>query len=128
MTPHAPLMPWTEMAPQGSSTLATWSKNQTPKQTRNPATRPMMAAAQGATKAQGAVIATSPASIPLHDMEISGLPYLALVYAIAVTNPKQAAIKVLTATVEIRRSVAPSVEPGLNPIQPNSRIMVPMTT
>jgi hypothetical protein len=27
---------------------------------------------------------------------------------------------VLTATTEIRRSVAPSVEPGLNPIQPNT--------
>src|SRR5262249_45818851 len=34
----------------------------------------------------------------------------------------------LTATTEIRRSVAPNVEPGLNPIQPNSRMNVPVTT
>ena len=43
-------------------------------------------------------------------------------------NPKQADNSVLTATTEIRRSVAPSVEPGLKPIHPNSRIIVPTTT
>jgi hypothetical protein len=34
----------------------------------------------------------------------------------------------LIATTEIRRSVAPRVEPGLKPIQPNKRMKVPMTT
>src|SRR5262245_593639 len=89
---------------------------------------PMTEAAQGATKAQGAVMATRPASIPLQDMEMSGLPYRALVHAMAATKPKHADRSVLTATIEIRRSVAPRVEPGLKPIQPNNRIIVPMTT
>ena len=44
------------------------------------------------------------------------------------TNPKQADRRVFTATTEIRRSVAPNVEPGLKPIQPNTRISVPTTT
>src|SRR5205823_8125633 len=78
-TPHAPHTPWTEMAPQGSSTWATWSKNHTPKQTRKPAMRPMTDAAHGATKAHGAVIATRPANMPLQDIDMSGFPYLALV-------------------------------------------------
>ena len=39
----------------------------------------MTTAAHGATNAHGAVIATSPASMPLHDIEMSGLPYFALV-------------------------------------------------
>ena len=59
---------------------------------------------------------------------MSGLPYFAFVYAMAATKPKQADSNVLTATIEMRRSVAPNVEPGLKPIQPNSRIMVPITT
>ena len=40
---------------------------------------PMITAAHGATNAHGRVIATRPASMPLHDIEMSGLPYLALV-------------------------------------------------
>ncbi len=39
----------------------------------------MTDAAHGATKAQGAVMATSPASIPLQAMEMSGLPHFAFV-------------------------------------------------
>ena len=73
------MTPWTEMAPQGSSTWATWSKNHTPKHTSSPATIPITLAAQGATKARGAVIATSPASIPLQAMEMSGFPQAELV-------------------------------------------------
>ena len=38
--------------------------------------RPITQAAHGATNAHGAVIATRPASMPLHDIEMSGLPYL----------------------------------------------------
>ena len=89
---------------------------------------PMMMAAHGATKAQGAVIATSPASMPLHDIEMSGLPYFAFVMPIAITKPTHAASNVLTATSPIRRSVAPSVEPGLKPIHPNTKTSVPITT
>src|SRR5690242_9905907 len=113
------------MAPQGSSTLAMWSKNHTPAQTRNPAISPMSAAAHGDTKADGAVIATSPASIPLHDIEMSGLPYLNPVNAMAAAAPNTDAVSVLTMITAMRRSLAPSVDPGLKPIQPNRRMNVP---
>ena len=88
----------------------------------------MTMAAHGATNAHDAVIATSPASMPLHDIEMSGFPYLTWVTIIETTNPTHAASSVFTATRPIRRSVAPSVEPGLNPIQPNTRTRVPTTT
>jgi len=88
----------------------------------------MITAAHGATKAHGAVIATRPASIPLHDIEMSGLPYLAFVVPMAITNPAHAARSVLTATRPMRRSVAPRVEPGLNPIHPKISTSVPITT
>ena len=127
-TPHSPHTPCTLTAPHGSSTFATWSKNHTPTQTRTPATDPIRTAAQGATKAHGAVMATHPASIPLHAIEMSGLPYRRCVYSMAAAAPKHAARMVFTATTLIRRSVAPRVDPGLNPIHPNSRMNVPITT
>src|SRR6476659_3139243 len=89
---------------------------------------PMTTEAHGATNAHGAVIATSPASMPLHVIDISGLPHFALVHAIAITAPADAASNVLTAMIEMRRSVAPNVEPGLKPIHPKVRTSVPMTT
>src|SRR4051812_19963407 len=89
---------------------------------------PIRAAAHGATNAHPAVIATHPASIPLHDIEMSGLPHFAFVQIMADSAPKQEAVSVFTATTAIRRSVAPSVEPGLNPIHPNNRMNVPTTT
>src|SRR6185295_17628039 len=42
--------------------------------------------------------------------------------------PATAARLVFTATIEMRRSVAPRVDPGLKPIQPNRRMNVPVTT
>src|SRR5438270_14045530 len=110
MMPQAPLTPCTEIAPHGSSTWATWSKNHTPAQTRTPAMAPMIEAAHGATKAQGAVIATKPANIPLQLMETPGLPYLYAVHPMANTNPKQADRMVVTTKTEIRRPVAPNVD------------------
>src|SRR5580704_13396431 len=126
--PNHPQYPCTETAPQGSSTFSTRSLNSTPPQTRQPANKPMMTDEVGDTNAQGAVIATSPASIPLHAMVISGLPNRKYQMSIAAAEPATAARFVFTATTEIRKSVAPSVEPGLNPIQPNSRMNVPVTT
>src|SRR5690348_16231188 len=102
----------------------TLSLNSTPTQTTTPARRPMIIAEDGPTKAQGAVIATRPASIPLQAIEMSGLPNLKYQKIIAEVAPAIAARLVLIATTEIRRSVAPSVEPGLKPIQPNSRMKV----
>ena len=89
---------------------------------------PMSVAAHGAMNAQGAVTATSPASIPLHVMEMSGLPHLAFVQAIAATAPAEADNSVFTAMSAMRRSVAPNVEPGLKPIQPKVSTSVPITT
>src|ERR1700693_3545058 len=104
------------MAPQGSSTLITLSLKSTPTHTRTPARIPITTAEVGDTKAQGAVIATSPANIPLHAMVMSGLPKRKYQNTIADAAPATAARFVFTATTEIRRSVAPRVEPGLKPI------------
>ena len=88
----------------------------------------MIVADVGDTKAHGAVIATNPASIPLQAMVISGLPNMKYHSSIAAAEPATAARLVFTATTEMRRSVAPRVEPGLNPIQPKSKMNVPETT
>src|ERR1019366_1623967 len=126
--PRMPQNPWTEMAPQGSSILVTRSLNSTPPQTTAPASTPMIMAEVGPTKAHGAVMATNPASMPLHAMVTSGLPNMRYQISMAVADPATAARLVLTATTAIRKSVAPSVDPGLKPIQPNSRMKVPVTT
>src|SRR5579871_3899105 len=126
--PSHPQYPCTEIAPQGSSTLSTRSLKRTPPHTRRPARAPMTTEEVGDTKAQGAVMATSPASIPLHAMVISGLPKRKYHKTIAAAEPATAARFVFTATTEIRRSVAPRVEPGLNPIHPKSKRNVPVTT
>ena len=62
------------MAPTGSS-IFTRSKKLTLQMTSTPATAPMMKALTGDTKAQGAVMATRPASMLLHIMLGSGLPW-----------------------------------------------------
>src|SRR5580698_837169 len=100
--PNQPHKPWTDMAPQGSSILATRSKKRTPPHTKAPASTPMMTADVGDTKAHGAVIATSPASIPLQAIVISGLPKSAYHKSIATADPATAARFVLTATTDIR--------------------------
>src|SRR5438067_13078628 len=115
------------MAPHGSSTLIL-SLNNTPTQTTQPAISPIRIAEDGPTNAQGAVIATRPASMPLHAIEISGAPNFRYQKQSALAAPAIAARLVLIATTDIRRSVAPRVEPGLNPIQPKSRMNVPVTT
>jgi hypothetical protein len=89
---------------------------------------PIITEEVGETKAQGAVIATKPANIPLQAIVMSGLPNKKYQISIAAADPATAAKFVLTATTEIRRSVAPRVDPGLNPIHPKSKINVPVTT
>src|ERR1700739_4806179 len=126
--PSHPQYPCTEIAPHGSSIFSTRSLNSTPPQTTAPARIPIITADVGPTNAHGAVIATSPASIPLQAIVMSGLPNSAYQMSIATADPATAARFVFTATTEIRRSVAPSVDPGLNPIHPNSRMNVPVTT
>src|SRR5208283_773664 len=126
--PNHPQYPCTEIAPQGSSILRNRSLRRTPPQTKHPASRPMTAAEVGDTKAHGAVIATKPASIPLQATVTSGLPNRKYHRSIAAAEPATAARLVFTATTEMRRSVAPRVEPGLNPIHPKSKMNVPVTT
>src|ERR1700746_9088 len=88
----------------------------------------MIVAEVGDTKAHGAVIATNPASIPLQAMVMSGLPNAKYQISIATAEPATAAKLVFTATTEMRRSVAPSGDPGLKPIHPKSNRNVPVTT
>src|SRR5580765_2450223 len=95
--PSHPQNPWTEIAPQGSSILVTRSLNRTPKQTTVPARMPMTTEEVGDTNAQGAVIATKPASIPLHAIVMSGLPNMKYQTTIAVAAPATAAKLVLIA-------------------------------
>src|SRR5271169_1904712 len=126
--PNHPQYPCTEIAPQGSSIFSTRSLKSTPRQTTTPAITPIITAEVGVTNAHGAVIATSPASMPLQAIVMSGLPNMKYHSSIAAADPATAARLVFTATTEIRKSVAPKVEPGLNPIHPNSKINVPLTT
>src|ERR1700730_3389117 len=126
--PSQPQKPCTDMAPQGSSILVTRSLKSTPPQTNAPARMPIITADVGDTNAHGAVIATRPASIPLQAMVTSGLPNRTYQRNIAAAEPATAARFVFTAITEMRRSVAPRVEPGLKPIHPNRRMKVPVTT
>src|SRR5262245_50760716 len=111
--PSQPQYPCTEMAPHGSSTWMTRSLNSTPQQTTMPARMPIRTAELALTKAQGAVMATRPASMPLQAIEMSGFPNRKYQKIMADAAPAQAARLVLIAITEMRRSVAPSVEPGL---------------
>ena len=70
-----PPTPCTAIAPTGSS-MPRRSMNTAASITRIAATKPMTAAAHGATNAHGAVIATRPASMPLTIIPGSGLPVL----------------------------------------------------
>src|SRR6266853_2059388 len=89
--PSQPQKPCTDIAPHGSSILVTLSLKSTPTQTTIPARTPMIEAEVGDTNAQGAVIATRPASMPLHAMVISGLPNFQYQNNIAVAEPVIAA-------------------------------------
>src|ERR1700730_19354775 len=89
---------------------------------------PMITDAVGDTNAHGAVMATRPASIPLQAMVISGFPKSRYHRSIAAAEPATAARFVFTATTAMRRSVAPRVDPGLNPIHPKRSMNVQLTT
>src|SRR6266545_2815253 len=125
-TPQMPQVPWTEMAPTGSS-MPRFSTRPMDTITSTPATIPMTAAAHGSTKAHGAVIATRPASMPLAIMPgsgfLAGLAYI--IQNIAVVAPNAAAIAVLAATMANWTSVAARLDAALKPNQPNSRMNVP---
>src|SRR5688500_3089277 len=93
--------------------------------TSTPAMLPMTADQAGLVKAQGAVMATRPASMPLTIMPGSGLPTFHIITNMATTAPKAPASAVLVATTANCTSVAASVEAALKPNQPNSRMKQP---
>src|SRR5438552_4107858 len=105
--PNQPQKPCTETAPHGSSTFKTRSLNGQPAHTSPPAIAPITTADVELTNAQGAVMATRPASIPLHAIVISGFLNIRYHTSNADAEPATAARLVLTATMEIRKSVEP---------------------
>ena len=112
MAPTGSSMPRRSMKPMASTTMMA-------------ARLPMIADVAGVTKAHGAVIATSPASMPLAIIPGSGLPVRMCVKSIATMAPNAAAIAVLVATVANCTSDEANVDAALNPNQPNSRMNVP---
>src|ERR1035437_2452500 len=70
-------------------------------------------------------MATRPASIPFALIDGSGRPYFLQVTRNASRAPEAEASIVFVATTEIRRSVPASVDPALNPNQPNARMKQP---
>ena len=74
------------------------------------------------------MIATRPASMPLHITDGSGLPKRKYIPSAAKHAPAAEASIVFSATAAIWASVPASVEPGLNPNQPKARIKVPRNT
>src|SRR6266478_9980999 len=114
-TPQDPQVPCTEIAPTGSSSFRTRSIKNTEATTNTPATAPISTAPSELTKAQGAVIATRPASIPLHIMDGSGFLNFHIIVSVENSAPEAEASIVLTAMIAMRLSVAESVDPGLKP-------------
>src|SRR3990172_8439674 len=86
---------------------------------------PMTSEAPTLTTLQGAVIATSPARVPLMIMLRSGLPSKSHAATVAERHPAAAAMLVLSAIEAIAGGSTAIVLPGLNPNQPSQRIRQP---
>ena len=95
--PQTPDMPCAAIAPTGSS-RPTRSTSSEPTTTMMPETKPITIAAQGATNAHAAVIATSAAIAPLSIIERSG--FLTTIHEVttAPSTPAAAARLVFRAT------------------------------
>ena len=108
--------------------MPTRSTSSEPSTTITPATNPITIAAQGATNAQAAVIATSAAIAPFSIIERSGFLITIHDAVTAPRTPADAARFVFRATYA-KNPTPPkstlSVEPGLNPNQPNQRMITP---
>src|SRR5882724_339251 len=86
-TPQAPHVPCTLEAPTGSSILRVFSMNIAETTTSTPATAPIKTACGAPTNAHGAVMATSPASMPLASHVGSGFPKRVQTYRPAANAP-----------------------------------------
>mmetsp|Transcript_36817 Transcript_36817/g.80215 ORF Transcript_36817/g.80215 Transcript_36817/m.80215 type:complete len:202 (+) Transcript_36817:451-1056(+) len=129
ITPKAPQKPCMGAAPRGSSILS-FSSIVLPRSKRTPESAPISRAAAGSTTEQPAVMPTSPERTPLHAWDRSQVLDLPKFHMSDDTPPAAAEMVVVTA-VRDTVSTAPlmaSMEPGLNPYQPNHRIKVPSTT
>src|ERR1043166_7313259 len=102
------------------------SQKNTLSTTRMPDTMPMMHAPMESTKAQGAVMATRPASMPLQSMDGSGFLVLNhhMYKQVAIAAVADASMVFVAATL-IRRSPPASELPALNENQQNARMNVP---
>src|SRR5260370_39473894 len=98
------------MAPTGSS-IPILSKKNTDSTTSRPETRPSAQAPVPVTKAQGQVMATRPANMPLQAMLGSGLPLRHHIHKHAPKQPLAEASMGVVATTEIRRPLPARVEP-----------------
>src|SRR5690606_28353483 len=77
------------------------------------------------TPSQGAVMDTSPASVPFRIMVRSGFPIISHEVAVERRQPEAAAMKVLTSMREMASGSAAMVLPGLKPNHPNHKMNVP---
>src|SRR4051812_8181361 len=89
---------------------------------------PMISEHSTLTNAQGAVIATSPASVPLTIMDRSGLPSSNQAVIVEVKVAMTAAMFVVTAMWPMETGSSAIVLPGLKPNQPNQRTSAPIQT
>ena len=128
ITPQMPQVPWTLMAPTGSS-MRSLSKATMEPTTMRPPTAPMTIDQNAEPESGSAVIATRPANAPFSAIVKSALPNQARARISAATRPPQAAMLVFTNTCATAFASSTleifSSEPPLKPNQPNQSTNMP---
>mmetsp|Transcript_34905 Transcript_34905/g.25296 ORF Transcript_34905/g.25296 Transcript_34905/m.25296 type:complete len:202 (+) Transcript_34905:420-1025(+) len=125
--PHAPHMPCTTEASQGSS-MRSQRRTLWPMWSTQAPTKPITTAIHGWTTEQLAVMDTRPARMPLRPIDTSNTPSKILARRVAVMHDTEAAMVVVMATLPATMAAPPeiaSVEPQLNPYHPNHRMKTP---
>lgn len=127
MTPHTPHAPCTANASSGSST-SRYFNNLDVLNYNSEDTAPIPTLITGLAASHPAVIPTSPDKNPLHVLPTDCVPFIHYAKKKAVNPPTAQDIHVFTAAicmVTLFTPVAPSVDPLLNPNQPNHNIKLP---